>query len=69
MPRWPEKKVDPVKDDISAMNDLALRVWDGQSVSLSLRERVERVVKAVVGQGYEDIASIKLPATGFEKFL
>lgn len=73
MPRWPDKKEPadkklPVEDPVAAMNAYALKVWEGQSVSLSLKERVERVVNAVVGQGFTT-EGLVLPAAGFGRYL
>ena len=48
------KKKDP---RIDAMNAYALRIWDGQSISLSLVDRVRRVVDGLIAQGYADIVS------------
>ena len=55
----------PVDD----LNNLALRIWNGQSASLSLKDRVHRIVKAAKSRGYDDFSGLSLPAQGFEKYL
>ena len=67
MPRWPEKKVET--DSADEMNAYALRVWEGQSPDLHLKERTVRVVKALKGQGFDDVKSLKLPVSGYERYL
>lgn len=51
------------------MNDMALRIWDGQSTDLPLNERVKRIVSGLKEQGYEDMSGLELPAEGFGKYL
>lgn len=53
----------------SAMNALALRIWDGQSTDLPLNERVRRIVAGLKAQGHEDFDSLSLPAEGFRQYL
>lgn len=53
----------------SEMNALALRIWEGQSVSLALIERVERIKKGLAGQGWTDLSALVLPDPGFRKYL
>lgn len=53
-----------------AMNDLALRIWNNQSVSLPLGERVRRIKRGLIEQGYEDnLSALVLPVDGFERYL
>lgn len=52
-----------------AMNELAKRIWNNQSVSLSPRERVERIKRGLLGQGFDDFSTLSLPIEGFERFL
>jgi hypothetical protein len=42
------------------MNDLALRIWDGQSVSLPRKLRESRIVSRLKDKGYTDEELIKL---------
>jgi hypothetical protein len=56
----------PAEDGQAALLDdpmqaYAMRVWDGQSVSLSRKERVARVHAALEGQGCTDFSAIELP--------
>jgi hypothetical protein len=54
----------------ATMNALALRIWDGQSISLPLVDRVTRIKAALIHHGYQDyLGSLSLPADGFEKYL
>jgi hypothetical protein len=48
---------------------LAMRIWNGQSVTLSTRERVERIKRGLAEQGYTDLSVIELPAENFKRFL
>lgn len=64
---------EPVHTDLSVeitekMNAHALRVWQGQSPDLPLRDRVFRIVHALTEQGYS-LEGLKLPAKGFEIYL
>lgn len=55
---------------VDTMNALALRIWDGQSSSLPLIDRVTRIKAGLIHHGYEPyLASLSLPADGFEKYL
>lgn len=49
-----------VGGELSDMNALALRIWEGQSVSLPIVERVKRIKKALTDKGY-DVKGLKLP--------
>ena len=66
------KKAKEVKQDVQELDPMsayAKRIWDNQSVTLSLRERVERIVKGLNGQGFSDMSGLKLPVEGFERYL
>ena len=53
-----EAKRQAIKDArIASMNELAVRIWDGQSVSLPKKERLARINTALTAKGYEDILS------------
>lgn len=43
------------------INDLAMRIWEGQSVSLPERVRVTRIINALKDKGYEDLSDLNLP--------
>lgn len=62
----PRKIVEQVPSDepVSPASALANRIWAGQSVSLSPKERKRRIEAALLGHGFsvEEIAGIKLPA-------
>lgn len=62
----PPVMIDTTVDD---MNDLALRIWEGQSVSLPLKDRVERIVMRLKAKGYDDMSQLTLPKEGFKKYL
>ncbi len=57
--------------ELDPMNAYALRVWENQSVSLSLRERVQRIKSALIEQGFEDkLDTLELPTKeDFKRFL
>jgi hypothetical protein len=46
----------------SPMQAYAMRIWEGQSVSLSRGERVARVKAALIEQAF-DITDLQLPAS------
>lgn len=47
---------------IDVMNDLANRIWKGQSVSLPRHERERRIKAALVDKGYSDcLDKLELP--------
>lgn len=58
----------PKENDNNAMNELARRIWDGQSVDLPLNERTRRIVRALKDKGF-DVAGLSLPNPGFRKYL
>ena len=66
-----KRQVRRVKEDVelSQMNDLALRIWDGQSPDLPLNERVKRIAAALNAQGFDEIVSLELPVEGFGKYI
>ena len=61
MPR--PKKID--QERVAAMQDHAERIWEGQSIDLSVTERVRRVVAGLEAQGYGPfIHHLSLPVDG-----
>lgn len=48
-------------DNTEAMNALALRIWEGQSIDLPVNERTRRVVAGLNAQGYTDTSKLSLP--------
>lgn len=42
------------------MNDLAMRIWEGQSISLPITERVKRIKASLTEKGY-DTSTLTLP--------
>ena len=57
----------PVVEDNSAAQAYALRIWDGQSVDVSIPERVERVVNGLRGQKLS--IDVNLPHPDAARFL
>lgn len=51
-----------------AVNELALRIWDGQSPDLPLIERVHRIKNALIAKGFE-LDGLTLPDKDFKKYL
>lgn len=51
-----------------AVNNLALRIWEGQSPDLPLIERVTRIKNALLAKGYE-LDGLNLPHKDFRKYL
>ena len=79
MPRGrPKKAQEPVQesvqiaekapDSVEKMNVYALRIWEGQSISLPLVDRVNRVKNGLLKQGF-NLDGLSLPVKGFEKYL
>jgi len=70
MPR-PKKKADESKNiEQTHMNDLAARIFEGQSPDLPLNERVRRIKNAVIERGWESLLPLLIiPAKGFERYL
>jgi len=52
-----------------AMNDLALRIWEGQSPDLPKKIRVERIAMRLRDRGYEDLKALDLPAEDYKRYL
>jgi len=52
--------VEPIETG-DEMNALAMRIWDGQSISLPLTERVKRIKARLTEKGY-DTSTLTLPA-------
>lgn len=48
-------------DSADAMNALAMRIWEGQSIDLPLNERTRRIVAGLNEQGYTDTSKLTLP--------
>lgn len=47
---------------VDSMNNLARRIWDGQSVSLPSAERKRRITEALIAQGYQEkLNELSLP--------
>lgn len=70
----PRKIVEPIQDaveaiDASAMNDLAARIWEGQSVSADETWRVSRVIEGLKSHGYSDLSGLVLPVENIGKYL
>ena len=57
------------ESEMTPMNALALRIWDGQSPDLPLNERVKRIVAALNERGFDEIESLELPVEGFGKYI
>jgi hypothetical protein len=52
------------------MNDLAARIFEGQSPDLPLNERVRRIRNAIIERGWESLLPLLIiPAKGFERYL
>jgi len=54
-------------DDRRAAQAYALRIWEGQSVDVSIPDRVERVVNGLLGQGLS--IAVTLPHPDAARFL
>ena len=60
--RWSEARIQEEIDnmsmmdkvDISEMNDLANRIWEGQSSSLPKKVRMSRIIFRLKNKGYTD---------------
>lgn len=52
----------PASDDTTGvMNELAFRIWEGQSIDLPINERTRRVVAGLNAHGYTDTSKLSLP--------
>ena len=69
----PKPKPKPVEELIDAavvqMNDLANRIWEGQSPSLPLNERVRRIKNSLKEKGFTAIDQLVLPGKEYKRFL
>ena len=52
---------------LSASQDLAIRIYEGQSPDLPIQERVSRIVSALKARGFD--LDIKLPHDDAERFI
>lgn len=52
-----------------AMNILASRIWEGQSVSAEEGWRVGRVLEGLKSHGYTDFSGLALPVENIGKYL
>lgn len=50
------------------MNDLAMRIWVGQSESMPECERVVRIIAALKDKGY-DVSGLKIDGVTMSKYL
>lgn len=53
-----EERHSPSGDEMSA---IALRIWEGQSPDLPLRERVTRIKTGLARQGFTKLSGLTLP--------
>lgn len=67
MGRPPKAKPELRSVEISASQDLANRIWDGQSPDLPIHERVGRIINALIARGFE--LTITLPHPDAERFI
>jgi hypothetical protein len=44
--------------------DMALRIWEGQSIDVPIQERVERIQRALVAQGLSPLVELPHPDAG-----
>ncbi len=80
----PKVKEEEVKDavaeamaNIAKMNDMAARIWEGQSISLPIIERVGRIKAALKDKGFTEFDHLVLPddkwsrnnGNGYKKFI
>ena len=68
----PQEPTGPTLNEvrISKMNDLARRIWEGQSISEDLGWRVGRVKEGLDGQGYTDLLEhLELPEKTFKRYM
>jgi hypothetical protein len=60
-------------NSVAQMNDLARRIWEGQSQSLPLIERVGRIRYRLKEKGFTAIDQLELPndgySNGYQKYL
>ena len=66
----PEPALPPIDKSVSQMNDLANRIWEGQSPSLPLNERVRRIKNSLIERGFtEELSQLILPGKEYKRFL
>jgi len=58
-----------IQGEVDRMQDMAQRIWDGQSISLPLKTRAERIGKALTEQGFEPLLHRLRPVEGSESDL
>jgi hypothetical protein len=58
-----------MQGEVDRMQNMAQRIWDGQSISLPTKTRVERLEKALLDQGFEPIMHRLREPEGFESAL
>jgi hypothetical protein len=51
---------------ITRMQDMAQRIWDGQSPNVAVKVRVKRIETALLDQGFESIMHMLQAPEGFE---
>jgi hypothetical protein len=54
---------------VREMNDLARRIFNGQSPDLTDQVRVERIITGLKNQGYTDMSKLNLPVENIERFI
>lgn len=64
-----KKNMEAKDTEAIEMNDLALRIFEGQSPDLPKKVRVERITMRLKNKGYKDMSKLKLPLVGFERFI
>ena len=50
-------------------NQRAVAIWEGQSPSLGIAERVGRIRAALKDKGFKDFDKLKLPTKDYERYL
>ena len=58
----PKKVVEVLRDDKA--QDMALRIWEGQSPDVPVWERVRRIQEALVAQGLSPLVELSHPEAG-----
>ena len=54
---------------IKAMNDLAMRIFEGQSPDLSTQVRTERIVMRLKNKGYTCLNDLQLPLDNYKRYI
>ena len=65
----PDPTVEPMDKAVLQMNDLANRIWEGQSPSLPLNERMRRIKNSLKEKGFTAIDQLILPGKEYKRFL